>query len=71
MTLTKERKAEVAWILLKKFVKNESIHLDPKKIKRNIGNKAKELGVTPEEIKAIFSDLLTELTQEILNELKK
>ncbi len=69
--ITKERKAEVAWILLKNFAKEEGIHLDAKKIKRNIGNKAKELGVTPEEIKSVFTDILTELTQEVIDELKK
>lgn len=69
--ITKERKAEVVWILMKSVIKEESIRLDPAKIKRNIGNQAKKLGVKLDELKEIFSELLTEITQEVLDELKK
>jgi hypothetical protein len=67
MALTKERRNEIAWLVLKHRIRKEGIrNLEPNDIRRELGNLAKATGASQEELKEFGKELLTEVLTESL-----
>ena len=62
--LTKERMGEIALLHLKNKLRNEGIRLKPD-MKRQIGNEAKELGITVEEAMQFAEVFVREMVEEV------
>ena len=60
--LTKERKGEIALLLVKGKMRNAGIRLAD--VKREVHGPAKELGIPPEEAMEFFEGLIRELVDE-------
>jgi len=80
MALSKERLGEIAMIALQaKLERNGDIRLNPKELKREAINSAKEVGITPQEcaefmkvvLGAAFNKSIAELDQIIAGGAKR
>lgn len=71
MYISNERRLEVGWMILKNIMKKKGTLLDAQSVKKDFGNAAKEIGVPPEELKAVAIAILEELTQEAVKEFSK
>jgi len=65
MALTEERRNEIAYLYVVNKVKNEGIsNFKANEIKRQIGNTAKELGISPQEAQEFVRGLVLPLIEE-------
>jgi hypothetical protein len=71
MALTDQRKGEIALILVKHKVKEQGKIPSINSLKRDLGNHAKELGISKEEALEFITCLAEELMGEFISELKK
>lgn len=72
MTLTKERIAEITWILLKRRARKKGISsFEPNKVKRELGNLEKATGVPYEELREVGKKLIGELVEEAFSKRKE
>jgi uncharacterized protein YfbU (UPF0304 family) len=62
--LTKERKGEIAMLLLRDRIKKEGIKLIPNELKREAGNLTERTGVPVRELMELFEELTMELVNE-------
>lgn len=60
MGMTAERRNEIAYLLLKRRLQREGIKLSDS-MRREIGQAAKEVEISPDELKQFFLELLPEL----------
>ena len=67
--LTKERRGEIAYALMKFRLKKEGIHLDG--IDREIGNIAKATNVPREELHEFVQEIIDELVKEMFEKSTK
>ena len=66
MVLTKERKGEIADLLLDEFLKKERIQLiNSNEFKRKMGDTAKKLNIPKEELTAYFQEKVNKLVAEM------
>lgn len=65
--LTKERRGEIAVLLLKRKIREEGIRLKPNDISRNIGTISKEVGIPHEELSSFMKVLLEEMFDEAIH----
>ncbi len=71
MALTKEKQGEIALAFMKeKFRKDRRIP-DVESMKREIGNSAKKMGFSKEELYEFMILLIEELTEEFISEVKQ
>ena len=59
-TLTKERRGEIAEILIKQMMFDKGITLRPEETKRELGNLAKKTGLSKEEINLFLRPIIEE-----------
>jgi len=71
LTLTKERRGEIAEMLFKQAMIEEGIKLQPEETKRNIGNWAKKTGLSKEEIVLFLRPIAEEVLKKVFSEDKK
>lgn len=69
--MSKERMGEIALAYLKAKIRKDSISMDPEKIRREIGNIAKDTGIKPDEALSFTSILLAEAFDAVLQGLSK
>ncbi len=67
MTLSKERKGEIALAALKYQLKNKDIKINTD-MKRGLGNVAKDTGIPLKELMAFAKELLSEALDEALED---
>ncbi len=68
MPLSKERVGEIEVILRKKFAPAGGIRLNPEKVRRDIFNISKKLGITPQLCAKLVGDIINEICNEVLAE---
>ena len=61
MSLSKERKGEIAFIFLKQKIEEQGITLKPNEVRRSIVNKAKQLGISEAETAEFLIDIVTDI----------
>lgn len=66
-TLTKERRGEIAIILVKQFLFDKGINLRPEETKREFGNLAKKTGIQKEEINLFFRPIAEEALKKVFS----
>jgi len=71
LTLTKERRGEIAEILLKQAMLEEGIRLQPEETKRKIGNWTKKTGLSKEEIVLFLRPIAEEALKKVFSEDEK
>jgi len=74
MTVSEERKGQIALIILKRDIKSKQIYLNPQDLKRKIGSAAKELkdeGVTKEEMLSMYEEFVREAVDEMFAGVKE
>ena len=59
-TLTKERRGEIAEILIKQMMFGKGITLRPEETRRELGNLAKKTGLSKEEINLFLRPIIEE-----------
>jgi hypothetical protein len=64
MALTQERKGQIALALVKSRFQDEGIRLKPD-LKRDIGNQAKKIGVSTDELLQFVEELTREMVEQI------
>ena len=62
-TLTKERRGEIAEILIKQMMFDKGITLRPEETRRELGNLAKKTGLSKEEINLFLRPIIEDMTQ--------
>ncbi len=62
--LTEERKGQIALLFVKDRFRSEGIRLKPD-MKRDIGNTAKKIGVSVDELLQLVEELTHELVEEV------
>jgi len=62
--MTDERKGQIALLFLKRKLKDEGIRLKPD-MRRQIGNEAKELGISTEEAVEFVEGLVREMVEAV------
>jgi len=62
-TLTKERRGEIAEILIKQMMFGKGITLRPEETRRELGNLAKKTGLSKEEINLFLRPIIEDMTQ--------
>lgn len=67
MALTEQRRNEIAWMLTKERTSKEGVKLHGK-LRREIGNGAKRLGITTEEAMAFAEELVRGLVSEVFDQ---
>ena len=70
MALSKEKIAEVGFVLLKGRIKDQGFELKPKEVKRDVGNLARKYNLQPHEVAEVMTAVLQETYQEVLSELQ-
>lgn len=68
MALTKERRGEIAEILLKQYLFDKGINLRPGEAKREFGNLAKKTKLSKEEIILFFRPIAEEALKNTFSE---
>lgn len=66
--LTKERKGEIAYILLKHKMQQEGVPLKSGELKRSLGNIAKATGIDEKELTEFAAGVVLELVDETFPE---
>ena len=66
MTLSNQRKGEIALKIVREMLSHEGIRFDS--FKRDIGNKAKRLGVSEEELLQFSKEIIRELYEKTFAE---
>lgn len=70
--LSIERKGEIAMIVLRKFLEDSGkLHLEPKKISKQISQSSKELNLSKAETALFVKDLMEDSFKETMEELNK
>lgn len=64
LMLTKERKGEIALLVLKHQKKKEGIRLCPETFKRDVGNMAKSIGISSREAMEFAKEIVEETVRE-------
>lgn len=67
-TLTKERRGEIAEILVKQVLFDKGINLRPEESKREFGNLAKKTGISKEEINLFLRPIAEEALKKVFSE---
>lgn len=62
--MTEERKGQIALLFLKRKLRDSGIRLKPD-MKREIGNEAKELGITTDEAMEFVEGLVREMVEQV------
>jgi hypothetical protein len=70
MVLSESRINEIAFRMLKIKMEREGINLNPKEVKREITNEAKNLGVTPQELAEFAKLIYTSAYRKVMAELE-
>lgn len=71
MELSKERKGEIALMILKSIKKSRGIVHSVEELKEEILRTSKGIGISEEEATAFAKDFLTEILTESLDEISK
>lgn len=66
-TLTKERRGEIAEILVKQFLFDKGINLRPEETKREFGNLAKKTGIPKEELNLFLRPIAEEALKKVFS----
>lgn len=66
-TLTKERRGEIAEILLKQYLFDKGITLRPEDAKRELGNLAKKTGLSKEELNLFLRPIAEEALKKVFS----
>ncbi|KKU80349.1 MAG: hypothetical protein UY07_C0047G0002 [Parcubacteria group bacterium GW2011_GWA1_47_8] len=69
--LNEAEMGRIALAYVKRKIHNDSIPLNPEKLRREIGNTAKDMGIPPEEATQFVSQILEEAFKEMLMGLSK
>jgi hypothetical protein len=69
--LSDQEMGEIALAYVKRKMRRESVSLDPEKIRREIGNMAKDTGVSPEKAMQFSVQILDGAFREVLVDLSK
>lgn len=67
-TLSKERRGEIAEILVKQFLFDKGINLRPEETKREFGNLAKKTGIPKKELNLFFRPIAEEALKKVFSE---
>jgi len=68
LTLSKERRGEIAEVLLKQYLFDKGITLRPEEAKREIGNLAKKTGLSKEELVSFLRPITEEALKRVFSE---
>jgi len=68
---SEERMGEIALLYVKRKVRRDSVSMDPEKIRREIGNTAKDLGISIGEATHFVREILSEAFYEVIEGLNK
>ncbi len=71
MTLSKEKRGEIALAILKEKFRKDRRVPDAQGFKRELGNSSKKTGFSKEELTEFTILLVKELTEEFISEVKK
>lgn len=66
-TLTKERRGEIAEILVKQLLFDRGINLRPEETKREFGNLAKKTGIPKEELNLFLRPIAEEALKKVFS----
>lgn len=69
--MSQERMGEIALMFVRNKLHQDSIQMDPSKVRRGIGNTAKELGISYDEAAIFMESLLADAFNEVLGAIIK
>lgn len=70
-TMSEERMGEIALMYVRRKIRNDSLTLDPEKLRREIGNVAKDLSVSYDEVAQFTNNILLEAFNDVLEGIGK
>ncbi len=68
--MTEQRKGEIALLIVKRMIREKGLRLTPG-LNREIANKAKQIGINPQDAVEFAVELYKELTDEFISALQK